>query len=546
MPSRFDFLTPLTHLPAEAQKSAQEAESHASNAHYDAALNAVRRALEYMVAFYWQKMQLPAIQKGAEVANPFYNSRATGSSNPNAWQTLKLDSLFSQIYILEKENVWQREQAERAHFIRKNGNKGSHSGEAPATASEVNEALQDLEKIAQQWAADFPHADSSFRPAQAFGSAMVAPSSTASRHRPKGQSRKVTMGVVAVVVGLIVFRGLSALLSSNSSGKSEIAPPAASAPMQPENVLRYANGDIFEGNIINGKANDPNGKITRANGMVCIGNVIADKLNGIATCTAPNGDTYQGDYQDDLRHGKGSQTLNGNRYEGAFEHDLMQGEGVLTAQTGNRYQGAFRNNAMAGNGKIIFADQSECIGTFDAQTAHCDFANGNHYAGAYNPATLYLEGKGVLTDSEGNVLFDGAFVENQPQGKVLDAAQVQAEALQKRAEQGDAAAQTALGVEEAEQGNYGNAFKWLARAAVANHAEAQYYLAVMYERGLGMDKNVDEAHRWYQRAADNGFAKAQKRIADIKQADDALANPSDNGGGKGKGGSDDAINALFD
>ena len=238
--------------------------------------------------------------------------------------------------------------------------------------------------------------------------------------------------------------------------------------------------------------------------------------------------------------------MNGNRYEGALEHDLMQGEGVLTAQTGNRYQGAFRNNAMAGNGKIIFADQSECIGTFDAQTAHCDFANGNHYAGAYNPATLYLEGKGVLTDSEGNVLFDGAFVENQPQGKVLDAAQVQAEALQKRAEQGDAAAQTALGVEEAEQGNYGNAFKWLARAAAANHAEAQYYLAVMYERGLGMDKNVDEAHRWYQRAADNGFAKAQKRIADIKQADDALANPSDNGGGKGKGGSDDAINALFD
>lgn len=486
MPSRFDFLTPLTHLPAEAQKSAQEAESHASNAHYDAALNAVRRALEYMVAFYWQKMQLPAIQKVAE---------------------------------------------------------GSHSGEVPATASEVNEALQDLEKIAQQWAADFPRADSSFRPAQAFGSAMVAPSSTASRHRPKGQSRKVTMGVVAVVA-LIVFRGLSALFSASSSRHTE--PPAASTPMQPENTLRYANGDIFEGNIINGKANDPNGKITRANGMVCIGNMIADKLNGIATCTAPNGDIYQGDYQDDLRHGKGSQTLNGNRYDGAFEHDLMQGEGVLTAQTGNRYQGAFRNNAIAGNGKIIFADQSECVGAFDPQTANCDLSNGNHYAGAYNPTTLYLEGKGVLTDGEGNVLFDGVFVQNQPQGKVLDAAQAQAEALKKRAEQGDAAAQTALGMEEAEQGNYGNAFKWLARAAAANHAEAQYYLAIMYERGLGMDKNVDEAHRWHQRAADNGFAKAQKRIADIKQADDALANPSDNGGGKGKGGSDDAINALFD
>lgn len=133
----------------------------------------------------------------------------------------------------------------------------ARTAEKPATASEVNEALQDLEKIAQQWAADFPRADSSFRPAQAFGSAMVAPSSTASRHRPKGQSRKVTMGVAAAVVGLIVFRGLSALLSSNSSGKSEIAPSAAPTPMQPENTLRYANGDIFEGNIINGKANDP-------------------------------------------------------------------------------------------------------------------------------------------------------------------------------------------------------------------------------------------------------------------------------------------------
>ena len=543
MTSRFDFLTPLTYLPSEVQTSAQEAESHARNGHYDAALNATRRALEYIVAFYWQKMQLPAIQKGVEVANPFYNSRATGSSNPNAWQTLKLDSLFSQIYILEKENVWQREQAERAHFIRKNGNKGSHGGEVPATASEVNEALQDLEKIAQQWEADFPTGNSPFRTAQAFRSAAVAP--TSGSHRPKLSSRSLKTGVVAAVVGVIVFRGLFALFSFNSSRHAE-PPPAASATMQPENTLRYPNGDIFEGNVINGQANDPNGKITRANGTVCIGNVIADKLNGIATCTAPNGDAYQGDYQDDLRHGKGAFTFDGNRYEGAFANDLMQGEGTLTAATGNRYQGAFRNNEPAGNGKIIFADQSECIGTFDAQTARCDLSNGNHYAGAYQPATLYLEGKGVLTDGEGNVLFDGAFVQNQPQGKVLDATQAQAEALQKRAEQGDADAQTTLGVDEAEQGNYGNAYKWLTRAAEANHAEAQYYLAIMYERGLGISKNVDEAHRWYQRAADNGYAKAQKRIADIKQADDALANPSDNGSRSGKGGSDDAINALFD
>ena len=80
MTSRFDFLTPLTHLPSEVQTSAQEAESHARNGHYDAALNATRRALEYIVAFYWQKMQLPAIQKGVEVANPFYNSRATAAA----------------------------------------------------------------------------------------------------------------------------------------------------------------------------------------------------------------------------------------------------------------------------------------------------------------------------------------------------------------------------------------------------------------------------------------------------------------------------------
>ncbi len=49
-------------------------------------------------------------------------------------------------------------------------------------------------------------------------------------------------------------------------------------------------------------------------------------------------------------------------------------------------------------------------------------------------------------------------------------------------------------------------------AASHKNAEAQYYLGKCHEKGIGVEKNIQKAMRWYKRAAKQGNTKAQHRI----------------------------------
>ena len=42
---------------------------------------------------------------------------------------------------------------------------------------------------------------------------------------------------------------------------------------------------------------------------------------------------------------------------------------------------------------------------------------------------------------------------------------------------------------------------------------AQYYLGEMHEQGLGTKQDVDEAFKWYAKAADQGDAMAKRKMA---------------------------------
>ncbi|MHB8536230.1 MAG: tetratricopeptide repeat protein [Sulfuricaulis sp.] len=42
---------------------------------------------------------------------------------------------------------------------------------------------------------------------------------------------------------------------------------------------------------------------------------------------------------------------------------------------------------------------------------------------------------------------------------------------------------------------------------------AQYYLGEMYEQGLGTEQNVDEAFKWYKKAAARGDALSKRKLA---------------------------------
>ena len=58
-----------------------------------------------------------------------------------------------------------------------------------------------------------------------------------------------------------------------------------------------------------------------------------------------SGNTYDGDWKDDLKHGEGVFTFaNGARYEGAFVDNLKHGKGRMTNPKGKCIEGTWVND----------------------------------------------------------------------------------------------------------------------------------------------------------------------------------------------------------
>ena len=100
-------------------------------------------------------------------------------------------------------------------------------------------------------------------------------------------------------------------------------------------------------------------------------------------------------------------------------------------------------------------------------------------------------------------------------------------ALRAAALKGDPAAAYEIGVRFAEgkgvAANLDEAAKWYDRAAQAGVVPAIFRLGTFYEKGLSVKKDVDIARRYYMQAAERGNAKAMHNLA-VLDAD---------GGGKG-------------
>lgn len=79
------------------------------------------------------------------------------------------------------------------------------------------------------------------------------------------------------------------------------------------------------------------------------------------------------------------------------------------------------------------------------------------------------------------------------------------EALREKAAEGDAVAQTQLGVQyvkgEALEKDITAAIGWWQKAAESGYAEAQYKLGICYHFGFGVKKSRKLAKHWYEKAA---------------------------------------------
>lgn len=85
----------------------------------------------------------------------------------------------------------------------------------------------------------------------------------------------------------------------------------------------------------------------------------------------PNGDAYLGEWRDDKRHGKGSDTYaSGDRYTGDFFDGQRHGQGTYTFPNGESYVGDWRDGKRHGVGTNIFPDGERYVGEWRQGDRH--------------------------------------------------------------------------------------------------------------------------------------------------------------------------------
>lgn len=72
-----------------------------------------------------------------------------------------------------------------------------------------------------------------------------------------------------------------------------------------------------------------------------------------------------------------------------------------------------------------------------------------------------------------------------------------------------------LGLAAFKAKDYFNAFRLLKFIADQGDAEAQCLIGNMYQLGLGLDRDVSEAVKWYKKSANQGYGVASNNLAEI-------------------------------
>ncbi|MFU8779575.1 MAG: MORN repeat-containing protein [Kiritimatiellia bacterium] len=176
------------------------------------------------------------------------------------------------------------------------------------------------------------------------------------------------------------------------AGQVDVTPPEGSRTIS---VVQFPNGDRYEGTFENGL------------------------MHGWGVYTGRSGARYEGQYYQDLKHGNGTLVQrDGTRYEGAFVRGIRQGLGSLTKVDGTRFAGAFANDMINGRGIMLYPDGSQYAGDFMNGRRHGHgihrFANGDIYRGEFRQEVRTGTGLYVFADGSS---YEGTFVDGVRHGR---------------------------------------------------------------------------------------------------------------------------------
>jgi hypothetical protein len=127
------------------------------------------------------------------------------------------------------------------------------------------------------------------------------------------------------------------------------------------------------------------------------GNFKDGKMAGKGNLVWKDGDTYEGDFKNDLRNGFGVLTYSkqsvGDYYKGLWRDGKMSGKGKLVWKTGETFEGNFENGLKNGFGVLSYSKES----------------SGDYYEGHWKDNKK--SGKGKLVFKNGKTL--EGFFENE-------------------------------------------------------------------------------------------------------------------------------------
>ncbi|XP_069825506.1 radial spoke head 1 homolog [Dendropsophus ebraccatus] len=131
---------------------------------------------------------------------------------------------------------------------------------------------------------------------------------------------------------------------------------------------RLPNGDTYDGMYENGRRHSQ-GTYRFKNGARYIGEYYQNRKHGVGTFMYPDGSKYEGDWVDDQRQGQGVYTYaNGDVYSGDWFAHQRHGQGVYTyTDTGSRYIGTWVNGKQDGAGELVHHNH-RYLGKFSSNT----------------------------------------------------------------------------------------------------------------------------------------------------------------------------------
>lgn len=89
-------------------------------------------------------------------------------------------------------------------------------------------------------------------------------------------------------------------------------------------------------------------------------------MDGTGSYTAPNGETYKGQWSMNLKHGQGvKRFVNGDKYEGEWKRGLEDGQGSYHWNNGNHYVGEWRNGSIWGKGSFVWSNGNRYDGNWE-------------------------------------------------------------------------------------------------------------------------------------------------------------------------------------